>query len=117
MAINPFNKHLAGKIDTAKYSISSQGNRMSVDTEQFIRNLLARMSIDDKIGQLNQYFSFGKFDPQVIRQGKAGSIIIAEGALTGASANGTPHAETCNQIQQIALEAPHKIPQIFGRDV
>lgn len=90
---------------------------MSVDTEQFIRNLLSRMSIDEKIGQLNQYFSFGKFDPEVIRQGKAGSIIIAEGALTGASANGTPHAETCNQIQQIALEAPHKIPQIFGRDV
>lgn len=90
---------------------------MSVDTEQFIRNLLSRMSVDEKIGQLNQYFSFGKFDPEVIRQGKAGSIIIAEGALTGASANGTPHAETCNQIQQIALEAPHKIPLIFGRDV
>ena len=32
-------------------------------TESKIHDLLSRMNLEEKIGQLNQYFSFGNFDP------------------------------------------------------
>ena len=52
-------------------------------TESKINDLLFKMNIEEKIGQLNQYFSFGKFDAEIIRKGKAGSVINAAGALCG----------------------------------
>jgi beta-glucosidase len=86
-------------------------------TESKINDLLARMNLDEKIGQLNQYFSFGNFNPEMVRQGKAGSVINAAGALTGAGESKSADAETCNNIQKLALDTPHGIPQLFGRDV
>ena len=86
-------------------------------TESRINGLLSKMNIEEKVGQLHQYFSFGRFDPEIIRQGKAGSVINAAGALTGSGESKSSTAETCNDIQKLALEAPHKIPQIFWRDV
>jgi beta-glucosidase len=86
-------------------------------TESKINDLLSQMNIEEKIGQLNQYFSRGNFDPEMIRQGKAGSVINAAGALTGTGESKSSTAEVCNDIQKLALEAPHKIPQLFGRDV
>ena len=86
-------------------------------TESKINDLLSKMSIEEKIGQLNQYFSRGNFDPEIIRQGKAGSVINAAGALTGKGESRSSTAEVANDIQMLALEAPHKIPQLFGRDV
>ena len=86
-------------------------------TETKINDLLSKMSINEKIGQLNQYFSRGHFDPEIIRQGKAGSVINAAGALTGQGESRSSTAEITNDIQKLALESPHKIPQLFGRDV
>ena len=86
-------------------------------TESKINDLLSRMNLDAKIGQLNQYFSRGHFDPEIIRQGKAGSVINAAGALTGTGESKSSTAEVCNDIQKLALEGPHQIPQLFGRDV
>lgn len=86
-------------------------------TESKINDLLSKMNIEEKIGQLNQYFSFGKFDAEIIRKGKAGSVINAAGALTGTGESKSSSAETCNDIQKLALDTPHGIPQLFGRDV
>jgi len=86
-------------------------------TESKINDLLSKMNLDAKIGQLNQYFSRGHFDPEIIRQGKAGSVINAAGALTGTGESKSSTAEVCNDIQKLALEGTHKIPQFFGRDV
>ncbi len=88
-----------------------------MSTENFINNLLSQMTIDEKIGQLNQYFAWGKFDPEIVRQGKAGSVINASGALSGQGFSGSGNAEISNHIQRMALEARLKIPLIFGRDV
>jgi hypothetical protein len=52
-------------------------------TESKINALLSKMELEEKIGQLNQYYLWGKFDPDIVRQGKAGSVIYATGALTG----------------------------------
>lgn len=90
---------------------------MTDETETFINNLLSQMSLDEKIGQLNQYFAWGELDPQVIKQGNAGSVINASGALSGQGFSGSGSAEISNYIQRMALEARLKIPLIFGRDV
>jgi beta-glucosidase len=86
-------------------------------TESKINDLLSKMNIAEKVGQLHQYFSFGNFDSDVIRKGKAGSVINAAGALTGQGESRSSSAEVCNDIQKLALDTPHGIPQLFGRDV
>ena len=90
---------------------------MTNQTESFINHLLSQMNLDEKIGQLNQYFTWGKLDPEYIKQGKAGSVINASGALSGQGFSGSGSAEIANYIQKMALESRLKIPLIFGRDV
>jgi beta-glucosidase len=88
-------------------------------TESFVDHLLSQMTVDEKIGQLHQYFNFKDFDSDLIRQGRAGSVINAAGALggQGQSARSAASAEACNTIQRLAQESRLKIPQLFGRDV
>ena len=88
-----------------------------MSTESFVSNLLSQMTLEEKIGQLNQYFAWGNLDPEIIKQGKAGSVINASGALSGQGFSGSGSAAVSNQIQQMALESRLKIPLIFGRDV
>jgi len=90
---------------------------MPPETENQIDHLLGQMTLDEKIGQLNQYFAWGKLDPELIRQGQAGSVINASGALSGQGFSGSGNAEISNRIQGMALETRLKIPLIFGRDV
>lgn len=85
--------------------------------EQFIDHLLARMTLEEKIGQLNLYCPDGNFEPRLLRQGQIGSIINASGALTGRGFSDSTDAETANRLQRLALEARHKIPLLIGRDV
>src|SRR5262249_1188979 len=87
------------------------------DTEAFVDSLLGQMTLDEKIGQLHQYFNFKDFDSDLIRQGRAGSVINAAGALGGQGQSAGTSAEVCNHIQRLAQESRLKIPQLFGRDV
>lgn len=76
--------------------------------EQFIEDLLSRMSIDDKIGQLNQID--GRIDlkelEKQIRAGRVSSIM------------NIVDPELVDHLQKIAVEqSPAGIPIIFSRDV
>ena len=86
-------------------------------TESFIDNLLSQMTTEEKIGQLNQYLARGDLDPEVIKQGNAGSVINAAGYLTGQGYSGSGGAEVSNHLQGMALQSRLKIPLLFGRDV
>ncbi len=86
-------------------------------SESFIENLLAKMTLEEKIGQLNQMNPGPAFDPEMLRQGKVGSVLNASGALTGQGIEQLDDVETANHLQKLALEARLKIPLIFGRDV
>lgn len=86
-------------------------------TESFINHLLAQMTVDEKIGQLNQYTANPDLDLNLLREGKLGSLINASGALTGQGFSDSGTAEISNHFQQKALESRLKIPLIFGRDV
>ena len=90
---------------------------MNESTQLFINNLLSQMTLEEKIGQLNQPNVGERLDPAIIRQGKVGSLIIAAGALTGQGSSESVGPEHANHLQRMALESRLKIPLIFGRDV
>ena len=87
-------------------------------TEKKIDALLAQMTLEEKVGQLNQYSSaFDVTGPppsagaqkvmyDQVRQGLVGSLLNVTGA------------ETTRKMQQLAVENSRlKIPMIFGLDV
>jgi beta-glucosidase len=90
---------------------------MAGTSELFINNLLGQMTLDEKIGQLNQPYTGESIDPDILRQGKVGSIIKAAGALTGQDSSASEGAEQANHLQHLTLESRLKIPLIIGRDV
>lgn len=82
----------------------------SVDSkEEFVNNLLAKMTLAEKIGQMSQFAGRGGIPHDLaddIRQGKVGSILNEVGV------------DLLNEIQRIAVEESRLgIPLIIGRDV
>lgn len=78
--------------------------------EQKIRQLISEMTLDEKIGQLQQvndgFFGDEEATKQAIRDGKVGSFLNVFGA------------ERVAELQRVALEeSKHGIPLLFGRDV
>jgi beta-glucosidase len=86
-------------------------------SEPFIEHLLSQMTLEEKIGQLNQMNPGPSLDLEMLRQGKVGSILNASGALTGLVSGQMDDVETANHLQKLALESRLKIPLIIGRDV
>jgi beta-glucosidase len=81
------------------------------DVEKRIESLLAKMTLAEKLGQLQQLDgeSDGKFRPEqleLIRKGLLGSTLNVRGA------------QRANQLQRVAIEESRlKIPNLFGFDV
>lgn len=82
--------------------------------EAFVNDLLSKMTLDEKIGQLNQYNgdwgATGKITPdgdkeKQIREGQVGSMLNVVGV------------EKTRTLQQIALQSRLHIPLLFGLDV
>src|SRR4026209_2002424 len=86
----------------------SQGPR---DVEQRINTLLARMTLEEKLGQLQQLDGEGNGNfrtehPELVRKGLLGSTLNVRGA------------QRTNQVQRVAMnESRLKIPVLFGFDV
>lgn len=83
--------------------------RQDDTTEQRIDELLAQMTLDEKVGQLNQLNGSGWVSPDLsgaIKGGAVGSIL------------NEVNLETVNELQRIAVEESRlHIPLIFARDV
>ena len=88
-----------------------------------IDDLVKKMSLKEKIGQLNQISSPVTEDEIIIckekiRNGQVGSLILAASATAG---NDEQHAiltDLYNELQKVAIEeSPNRIPLIYGRDV
>lgn len=86
---------------------------MSSRTESILR----RMTIKEKIGQLNQVeFSNIENIKKKIKSGEIGSVILSETALAGADESPKVSVDDINEIQHSAMEG-NGIPVIIGRDV
>ncbi len=74
--------------------------------DQRIDDLLSRMTLDEKVGQLVQYSGFNEGRAAAIREGRVGSLLNVTGA------------ENTNRVQRIAVEESRLgIPLLFGLDV
>ncbi len=86
-----------------------------------IEKILSKMTLAEKIGQLNQ-IPFRREDFAVlsdkIRRGEVGSIILSSTAYAGFDTQERGYVEMLNELQRIAVEeSPSGIPFIAGRDV
>lgn len=86
-------------------------------SEPRIESLLAQMTLEEKLGQLNQVNGSPDIDPGLLRRGHVGSVINASGALTGQGFSESAGAEAGNHLQRLALESRLQIPLLLGRDV
>ncbi|GAB4562827.1 MAG: glycoside hydrolase family 3 N-terminal domain-containing protein [Anaerolineae bacterium] len=79
---------------------------MSQDVEARVEQLLSRMTLQDKIGQMAQASGASPEHEELTRQGQLGSIL------------NIVDVETVNRYQRMAMEeSPQRIPLIIGRDV
>jgi beta-glucosidase len=95
-------------------SLYFSGFSQQKNIDQKIDALLKKMTIDEKIGQLNQYsFDWSATGPitikrdqeEAIKEGKVGSML---------NVLGTTYTR---QYQEIAMQSRLKIPLLFGQDV
>ncbi|MBL7732699.1 MAG: glycoside hydrolase family 3 C-terminal domain-containing protein [Chitinophagaceae bacterium] len=94
------------------YTLTSHGQKKTVD--QRVDSVLRLMTLEEKVGQMNQYNGpWAATGPLTnddklldqIREGKVGSMLNATGV-----------ART-RELQQLALQSRLKIPLLFGQDV
>ena len=90
--------------------------------EQKITDLLAKMTVQEKIGQLVQIDSKDKGEEEIarlVREGKVGSFILSGiGAWAYDCEPSIRHREYANKMQKIAVEESRMgIPMIYGHDV
>src|ERR1044072_8690693 len=82
----------------------------SLPIDKRVDDLMSRMTLDEKIGQLNQLFYFPQFmKPDMIesglREGKIGSLLFVTDPAT------------INRFQKVAVEQSRlKMPLLFGFD-
>lgn len=87
-----------------------QDESAPMSEDDFVRALISNMSLDDKIGQLQQVDATGETISgdlrDAVRRGKIGAII------------NQVDTDNCEALQRIAVEeSPHGIPLLIGRDV
>ena len=91
------------------------------DIKKRVNNLLSKMTLKEKIGQLNQDSLNDKNVDEIktkVKNGSIGSIILATSATAGNDQQQKCRIDIINEIERIAIEeGPHGIPVIFGRDV
>jgi beta-glucosidase len=100
---------LSGLSVPARPSVSKTPQLKSIDRR--VNELVSQMTIDEKVGQLNQLFYFSSFmKPEMvepgIREGKIGSLLFVT------------NPAIINRFQKVAVENSRlKIPLLFGFDV
>lgn len=92
------------------------------DFEKQIDEIIAKLSIREKIGQLNQpetpTADNAEEFKEKVRKGEVGSILMSVGATAGNDKQGGISVDFYNELQHIAVEESKSgIPILFGRDV
>ena len=87
------------------------------DKASFVDHLLAQMTLEEKVGQLNLINPGNDLDPELLRQGRVSSLIGLPATLAGQPLPRSGDAEVVNYLQRLALEAHLPIPLLIGRDV
>ncbi len=83
--------------------------------DRFIDDLMAGMTLEQKIGQLNLHSSPGFISAERVTEEDENAKLLRQGLLGGIYGSGNP--ALLKQCQEIALESGAGIPLIFGMDV
>lgn len=91
--------------------------------EEQVNALLKKMSLREKVGQLNQQVGPCNEEDMkrlkdAVRKGEIGSIIMAHSATAGNDPQQSINMKMYEELQRVAVEeSPNRIPLIYGRDV
>lgn len=85
-----------------------------VSIEQRVDSLLARMTLEEKIGQMTQVRHFDDITPEDVKQKYIGSVIHTQGPLPGRDA--AEWQAKFVGLQKLALSTRLGIPLLFGVD-
>ncbi|MEO7659005.1 MAG: glycoside hydrolase family 3 N-terminal domain-containing protein, partial [Pyrinomonadaceae bacterium] len=107
---SPVSKYLLSVIAIFAFSFVTPAQRTGPAVERRIDLLIGKMTLAEKLGQLQQLDgeANGKYRPEhleMARKGLLGSTLNVRGALM------------TNELQRAALESRLKIPMLFGFDV
>ena len=88
------------------------------EIEQRVEELLAQMTLEEKVGQTNQLMRLAEADKDSIRQGRVGSSILASSAWAGKDRPDSTPVDASNEFQRVAVEESRlHIPLLLARDV
>ncbi|MBQ8070383.1 MAG: beta-glucosidase BglX [Bacteroidales bacterium] len=85
------------------------------EMDKFVDDLLSKMTIEEKIGQLNLHAAAGFISALKVTEEDENVKMLRAGQLGGLY--GTSDVSYLTDIQKVALESGHGIPLIFGLDV
>ena len=85
------------------------------DMDRYVDDLMSRMTLDQKIGQLNLHSSPGFISAERVTEEDENTKMLREGMLGGIY--GGSNTAVLKRAQEIAVEAGAGIPLIFGMDV
>ncbi|MBR6416149.1 MAG: beta-glucosidase BglX [Bacteroidales bacterium] len=85
------------------------------EMDKFVDDLLSKMTIEEKIGQLNLHSAAGFISALKVTEEDENVKMLRAGQLGGLY--GTGDVSYLTDIQKVALESGHGIPLIFGMDV
>ncbi len=98
--------------------IVSRGSGVSAEDAQRIDTLLAKLTLEEKLGQLTQQWGGQVQDINpVVTSNKQNELFAVARAGKVGSFLGGRGAEYTNQLQEAALESRHKIPLLLGNDI
>ena len=106
-------KRIALTLASAVLLLSGCAQKSEMD--RFIDGLMGRMTLDQKIGQLNLHSAGGFVSALTVTEDDANVKLLREGQLGGIY--GGSNVEYHRQLQEIALASGAGIPLIFGLDV
>jgi beta-glucosidase len=86
----------------------------SQESQKFVSDLMSKMTLEEKIGQLNQYSGEWAHTGPVTKDGDKQTQI--KNGFVGSMLNVTTYEHT-TQLQKMALQSRLKIPLLFGQDV
>jgi beta-glucosidase len=93
----------------------------SLPVERRVEDLLLRMSVEEKVGQLTQLSATPEATARIrelARGGLLGSCILASGPLAGGETQRTSDLAQTNEIQRVAVEQSRLgVPLLYGRDI
>ena len=92
-----------------------------MDIKARAREILSKMTLEEKIGQVSQLSYNGhsiEEATETILKYKPGSFILCGSALGGSESQKNVCVDTINRLQKVAVEqTPSGVPLLFGRDV